>query len=118
MKKSFTTKMIAGIAKVFASLTTASAQSYPNNSNDQSAYQDQQYTQTQTQPQQFAQPNQYQAAPDVQQQGYYYYPDANVYYDPSCNHYIYNDGYGWLTVNVLPFNIRIGNLPRFMVYHR
>jgi hypothetical protein len=109
--KSFTTKMILSVAIIFASLTAATAQSYDNTGYTpagQSAYQDQYAQQNQ-----YPQSNQY-----TDQQGYYYYPDANVYYDPACNHYIYNNGSSWLTVNVLPYNIRLGGLPRIMVYHR
>ncbi|HMG82921.1 MAG TPA: hypothetical protein VK559_07785 [Ferruginibacter sp.] len=110
--KNFTTKMILSAAIVFGSLTAVSAQSYDNNNvgydQPQTAYQDQY-----TQPNQPAQ-QQYSNQP----QGYYYYPDANVYYNPVCDNYIYNNGAAWLTVNVLPWNIRIGGLPRFMVYHR
>lgn len=51
-------------------------------------------------------------------QSFYYYPDANVYYDMNCNKYIYNNGRSWLTVNVLPANICLTNAPRYMVYHR
>jgi hypothetical protein len=120
--KNFTTKMILSVAVIFASLTAVTAQSYDNTGYEQpaqSAYQDQYQQQNQpaqqyTQQSQYPQSNQY----NTQQQGYYYYPDANVYYDPACNHYIYNDGASWLTVNVLPFNIRLGGLPRIIVYHR
>jgi len=116
--KNFSTKMILSVAVIFASLSAVSAQSYDNNQQSQSAYQDQ-YQQNQP-AQQYTQQNQYQQSNQYnnQQQGYYYYPDANVYYDPVCNHYIYNDGASWLTVNVLPYNIRLGGLPRIMVYHR
>jgi hypothetical protein len=109
--KSFATKMILSVAIIFASLTAATAQSYDNTGYapaGQSAYQDQYAQQNQ-----YPQSNQY-----TDQQGYYYYPDANVYYDPACNHYIYNNGSSWLTVNILPYNIRLGGLPRIMVYHR
>lgn len=80
---------------------------------NQPVQQSQQYTQQAAPVQQTQQPVQY-----ANQQGYYYYPDANVYYDPTYNDYMYNNGSAWLTVNVLPYNIRLGGLPRFMVYHR
>jgi hypothetical protein len=121
MKKNFTTKMILSVAVIFASLTAVSAQSYDNSGYNQSAYQDQytqqapaqQYQQQYPQQAQYAQTNQY-----AQPQGYYYYPDANVYYNPTCNNYIYYNGASWLTVGVLPYNIRLGGLPRMMVYYR
>jgi uncharacterized membrane protein YgcG len=114
--KNFTTKLMLGAAIFFATLTTVSAQSYNDNNvgYDQPAQQQNQYTQQQNQNQQYAQPVQQYS----DQQNFYYYPDANVYYNPACNNYIYNDGTTWLTVNVLPYNIRINNLPRVMVYHR
>jgi hypothetical protein len=127
MKKNFTTKIMLSAAIIFVSIATVNAQT--NNDNDgydqqpaqsQSAYQDQQYAQ-QNQPvqQQYTQQVQYpQSNQYVNQQGYYYYPDVNVYYDPTYNDYMYNNGSAWLTVNVLPYNIRLGGLPRFMVYHR
>ena len=72
------------------------------------------------QPQQYA-PQQYQqpveAPAPVVQQGFYYYPDANVYFDPSCNRYIYNNDGAWLSVNVLPRGFYLGGA-RYMVYHR
>jgi len=94
----------------------------------QTAYDDQQnnynqaeqYSQPAPNAQQYSynQPGQYaQPTPNVQQ-GFYYYPDANVYYDINCGRYIYNNGYGWLTVNVLPSGIYLNNAARFMVYHR
>jgi hypothetical protein len=80
----------------------------------------QQYTQVQPAPQQQyvqpapqPQPNQY-----YNEQSFYYYPGANVYYDPAYNDYMYYNGAAWLTVNALPYNIRIGGLPRMLVYHR
>jgi hypothetical protein len=140
MKRNYTTKIMLSAAIIFVSIATVSAQTNNDNpgydqqpAQSQSTYQDQQYAQ-QNQPvqqsQQYAQqsqpvqqqytqqnqspqPNQY-----TNQQGYYYYPDANVYYDPTYNDYMYNNGSAWLTVNVLPYNIRLGGLPRFMVYHR
>ncbi|UAY51451.1 hypothetical protein [Ferruginibacter albus] len=53
-----------------------------------------------------------------QQQSFYYYPSANVYYNPFANNYSYNNGRGWLTVNVLPAGISVYNAPRYTVYHR
>jgi len=124
MKKSFTTKIMLSTAIIFVSIVTVNAQ--PNNDNAgydqqpaQSAYQDQQYAQQNQPVQQYTQQVQYpQSNQYANQQSYYYYPDANVYYDPTYNDYMYNNGSAWLTVNVLPYNIRLGGLPRFMVYHR
>ncbi|HTB52789.1 MAG TPA: hypothetical protein VK718_08435 [Ferruginibacter sp.] len=127
MKHHFTTKIILSTAIIFASIATVAAQTSTDNigyDQPQSAYQDQ-YQQPQSQPvqqapaQQYTQQNQYPPSNQYSdQQSFYYYPDANVYYDPACNHYMYNDGANWLTVNVLPWNIRIGGLPRILVYHR
>lgn len=81
----------------------------------QTAYDDQYYNDQQNtynQPQQYYQPA---TVPD--QQSFYYYPDANVYYDLSCGRYIYNNGYAWVSVNVLPEGFFLGNAPRVMVYH-
>ncbi len=50
------------------------------------------------------------------QQGYYYYPDADIYYNPRDRHYCYNDGRGWLNVSILPFSISLDMMPRVMVY--
>ena len=148
MKRNYTTKVILSATIIFASIATVSAQTnndntgYSQPAQAQSTYQDHYMQQNdpaqqdQQQNQQYIQQNQpiqqgqqyTQQAPPVQQpqqpvqyanqQGYYYYPDANVYYDPTYNDYMYNNGSAWLTVNVLPYNIRLGGLPRFMVYHR
>ena len=59
--------------------------------------------------------NQY--APQNDQQSFYYYPDANVYYDNSCQHYIYNNGAGWQTVNALPYGLLPAASSRVLVYH-
>ena len=53
---------------------------------------------------------------DYAQQSFDYYPSANVYFDNSCNRYIYNNGRSWLSVNFLPFGFSIGNSPRYQVY--
>ena len=53
---------------------------------------------------------------DSRQQSFDYYPSSNVYYDGSCNRYIYNNGRSWLTVNFLPFGFSIGNSPHYQVY--
>ena len=51
-------------------------------------------------------------------QSFYYYPSANVYYDGSCNRYIYNHGGSWITTSILPVGVYIGNSPRYQVYYR
>lgn len=51
------------------------------------------------------------------QQSFYYYPSANVYFDGSCNRYIYNNGRRWETAAYLPSGIYIGKEPRVMVYY-
>jgi hypothetical protein len=48
---------------------------------------------------------------------YYYYPSANVYFDGSCNRYIYQNGRSWVTASILPSGIFIGNEPRVQVYY-
>ena len=50
-------------------------------------------------------------------QSFYYYPSANVYFDGSCNRYIYNRGGSWITASVLPSDIFIGNEKRYQVYY-
>jgi hypothetical protein len=103
MKKNITQKIALSIITVFSLFTVAKAQT---------AYDDQQYAYTQPNDNGYAQP-----VPN-NQQSFYYYPNSNVYYDINCNRYIYNNGYGWATVNALPANIRLTNEPRYMVYHR
>jgi hypothetical protein len=126
MKTNYTKKIILATLILLGFYTGAKAQS-----DDQSAYDDQ-YAQPQTQPaqqqqytepaQQYTQPQQQYTQPvDPQysdQQSFDYYPDANVYYDNSCDRYIYYDGGAWITVNVLPQGISLFGLPRFRVFHR
>jgi hypothetical protein len=128
MEKSFIKKIILGTVITFGLFTAAKAQT-----DDQSAYDDQypqtqqqQYTQPQQQyvqpQQQYTQQQQYAQQPvDPQyndQQSFEYYPDANVYYDNSCNRYIYNNGGAWVTVNALPVGISLYGAPYYRVYHR
>jgi hypothetical protein len=124
MKTNYTKKIVLATVILLGFYTGAKAQS-----DDQSAYDDQ-YAQPQTQTQQqYTQPAQQYTQPEPQytqpvdpqysdQQSFDYYPDANVYYDNSCNRYIYYDGGAWLTVNVLPQGISLLGLPRFRVFHR
>jgi len=95
--------------------TTAKAQTaYDDQYNNNQSYNDQQNS--------YNQPQQYYSEPAPvpapnYQQSFYYYPDANVYFDLSCNRYIYFDGNAWLYANTLPTGIFIGRSPRFLVYH-
>jgi len=103
MKTIFTKTILLGTIITVGLFSTSKAQSayddqYNGQYNDQYSYS--------------------QPAPAYGDQSFYYYPDANVYYDVNCNKYIYNNGGGWLTVNVLPSNICLTNIPRFTVYHR
>ena len=49
---------------------------------------------------------------------FYYYPQRNVYYDPSASLYYYNPGTSWSATATLPsgFSISVGS-PRVVVYH-
>jgi hypothetical protein len=126
MKTGFTKKIIMGtilsigLFSVANAQTTYDDQQYYNDQQSEQQYNQQQYNQQQQQ--QYSQPapqyTQPAPAPAYGDQSFYYYPGANVYYDINCNRYIYNNGYGWLTVNVLPPSIYLGNAPRYMVYHR
>lgn len=49
------------------------------------------------------------------QQSFYYYPSANVYFDGSCNRYIYNNGGSWISASILPRGVYIENSPRYSV---
>jgi hypothetical protein len=114
MKTLITKQLILGTIISFGLLTAASAQTAYDDQgyNDQSSNsQSQQYNQQPQQPEQYQQ-----AAPVANGQQFEYYPDANVYYDPSCGRYDYYNGNAWLSVNVLPSNIYLG--ARYAVYHR
>jgi hypothetical protein len=116
MKTNFTKRLILVSLITIGFYVGAKAQS-----DDQSAYDDQ-YPQTQqqyTQPQQqYVQPQYTQPVDPQYDQSFDYYPDANVYYDNTCNRYIYNNGGAWLTVNVLPAGISLYGAPCYRVYHR
>jgi hypothetical protein len=107
MKTNFTKKILLATLVTFGLFTAAKAQS-----DDQSAYDDQ-YPQ-----QRYIQPQYTQPADPQYDQSFDYYPDANIYYDNTCNHYIYNNGGAWLTVNVLPAGISLYGAPCYRVYHR
>src|SRR5689334_5027746 len=53
---------------------------------------------------------------NAQRLSFYYYPDANVYYDPGNRHYIYYDHGSWINVSILPRTIIVRNTPRVIVY--
>jgi hypothetical protein len=121
MKTKFTKQIVLGALITFGLFSAAKAQTaYDDQQYSDPQYNNQQYNNNQqysyNQPQQYQQPVAAPAPND--QQSFYYYPNANVYYDVSCNRYIYNNGGSWLSVNVLPANIYLGNSPRFTVYHR
>ena len=46
-----------------------------------------------------------------------YYPSANMYYDRSCNQYIYQRGRSWITSSFLPPGVYLDNSPRYPVYY-
>ena len=50
-------------------------------------------------------------------QSYYYYPTANVYYNPVRRTYWYPRNGVWISVGVLPANIVVVNQPRYDVYY-
>ena len=52
----------------------------------------------------------------AQQLKFYYYPQANVYYDPAHKQYIYYTGSAWTPVAVLPTGVVVTNAPRVVVY--
>jgi len=52
----------------------------------------------------------------AQQLTFYYYPDANVYYNPAKKQYIYYTGTTWTPVTVLPGTMVVKNKPRVVVY--
>lgn len=52
----------------------------------------------------------------AQQLTFYYYPDANVYYNPSAKQYIYFTNGAWTPVAVLPGTVVVKNKPRVVVY--
>lgn len=60
----------------------------------------------------------YERNPNYSQRSFYYYPSANVYYDGSCNNYLYQNGRSWVSASVLPRGYYIGNQPRYQVYYR
>lgn len=65
----------------------------------------------------FAQPRHAPAYGKREKERYYYYPSANVYYNPVRRNYAYFRGGAWLTVNILPPTIVIASTPRYVVYH-
>ena len=42
---------------------------------------------------------------------------ANMYYDRSCNQYIYQRGRSWITSSFLPPGVYLDNSPRYPVYY-
>jgi hypothetical protein len=52
----------------------------------------------------------------AQQLTFYYYPDANVYYNPAKKQYIYYTNGAWMPVAVLPGTVVVRNKPRVVVY--
>jgi len=52
----------------------------------------------------------------AQQLTFYYYPDANVYYNPAKKQYIYFNNGAWTPVAVLPGTIVVKNKPRVVVH--
>lgn len=56
--------------------------------------------------------------PVLQQQAFYYYPSANVYFNIAAGEYAYQRRSGvWVTGYRLPERFRISNAQRFTVYH-
>ncbi len=104
MKKNLYFKIIASAVVFFSVAGTVSAQQTYDDATDP-GYQT------------YNQPSQYDQQPQTTQQDIYSYPEANVYYDPSCNNYIYNNGSSWLAVKILPRNIYSGISSRFVVHH-
>src|SRR5689334_21968617 len=52
----------------------------------------------------------------AQQVKFYYYPKANVYYDPSAKRYIYLENGNWTTVQTLPKKTTIFGIPRVEIF--
>jgi hypothetical protein len=52
-----------------------------------------------------------------QQEAYYYYPRANVYYSPATRHYIYPRNGVWVSVATPNFGFSFSNMPRETVYY-
>ena len=52
----------------------------------------------------------------AQQMKFYYYPKANVYYNPSTKRYIYLENGTWTTVQTLPKKTTIWGIPRVAIY--
>lgn len=48
---------------------------------------------------------------------YYYYPTANMYYNPATNQYAYIDNGTWGWYNALPANATVSGQKRVLVYH-
>ena len=48
---------------------------------------------------------------------YYYYPSANVYYNPVTGQYVYYNNNTWTPVRTLPTTIRVVHTQRYIVYH-
>jgi hypothetical protein len=49
---------------------------------------------------------------------FYYYPDANVYYDVATSQYAYDSSGTWVYVNELPPTVTLSkNAKKVMVYH-
>jgi hypothetical protein len=48
---------------------------------------------------------------------YYFYPQANVYYEPSSRMYWHQRNGVWVRVNVLPSTIIINGTPRYEVWY-
>ena len=52
----------------------------------------------------------------AQKQRFYYYPQANVYYDVKNKQYIYSNNGTWTTVSTLPADINVNRSPRVVVH--
>ncbi len=54
---------------------------------------------------------------DAQQVRFFYYPDANVYFNTVSKKYVVMDNGSWVTVAKLPANVKVVRTPRVVVYH-
>ena len=58
------------------------------------------------------------AAPaGAQQVRFFYYPDANVYFNTTSKKYIVLENGNWVTVAKLPATVKVVRTPRVVVYH-
>ncbi len=52
-----------------------------------------------------------------QQQSFYYYPRANVYYNPAARQYMYPRNGVWVSVSTPNFGFSFSNMPHEVVYY-